>query len=82
MACRISAAGEFAQFGSYLHTMLWWLIQLGVGVDVKTTPWQWRCGAACTVVAVSSCSLLNSNIYGIQTLCLSIIEAHDEYQWW
>ena len=24
------------------------LIQLGVGVGVKITPWQWCCGAACS----------------------------------
>ena len=35
------------------------LVQLGVGPDVKVTPWRWCCGAA------RSCGLLNSNIYGI-----------------
>ena len=45
------------------------LVQLGVGVDVKITPWWWRCGAA------PSCGLLNSNIYGIRH-CASTLQKH------
>ena len=41
------------------------LVQLGVGLDVKVTPWRWCCGAA------RSCGLLNSNIHGIRNCALT-----------
>ena len=35
MANRISEAGEFVQLDSNSHAMLWWLVQLSVGVGVR-----------------------------------------------
>ena len=43
------------------------VVQLGVGVDVKITPWRWRCGAA------RGGGLLNGNIYGIRH-CASTLQ--------
>ena len=66
MACRISAAGEFAQLGSDSHIMLWWLVQLGVGVGVRLL----RGGSAVELPVVAV--LLNNKIYGIRHCALTL----------
>ena len=73
MASRISAAGEFTQLGSYSHTMLWWLVQLSVGVGVRLL----RGGSTVELplVAVPGSSLLNSKMPGIRH-CSLILNKH------
>ena len=66
-------SGNIRTAGNNLQNAGVVLVQLGVGVDVKITPWRWHCGAARSWG--SGCGLLNSNIYGIRH-CASTLQKH------